>query len=173
MNYATTTNRLKAFYPGWSRWVGTGGNIDSLTPCLCGYYTTSFINFLHFLRFIASSLCICQIWLSSSRPTTSENLVLKGVIELIWTDNWPPAARRAASTCVDRSQRRTEPCVACRGESAGHRSASAPPINSQSQSLLITTANDSVFSLQSSTAPLTRSPANSLDNDKTAYFRTP
>jgi len=151
---------------------------------------------------MASSLCIWQIWLSSSRPTTSENLVLKGVIELIWTNDWPPAVRRAASTCVDRSQRRTEPCVACREESEGHRSASAPPINSQSQSLLIktanhslfssqqpitvsshynsqshslliTTANHSHFSSQSSTALLTRPPANSLDNDKTAYFRTP
>jgi len=139
-----------------------------LTHTICGYYTTSLINFLHFLRFIASSLCICQIWLSSSRPTTSENLVLKGVIELIWTNDWPPAAWQAASTCVDRSQRRTEPCVACREESAGHRSASAPPINSQSQSLfssqqpitvsfrhnsqsqslLITTANHSLFSSQ-------------------------
>ena len=47
----TTTARLMALYPGQPRW---GGNIHSLTACLCGYYTTYSINFLHLLRSTAS-----------------------------------------------------------------------------------------------------------------------
>jgi len=41
-------------------------NIHSLTPCLCGYYTTSLINFLYFLWSTASSLHICWVWHSFS-----------------------------------------------------------------------------------------------------------
>jgi len=41
-------------------------NIHSLTPCLCGYHTISLINVLYFLRSIASSLHICQVWQSFS-----------------------------------------------------------------------------------------------------------
>jgi len=42
------------------------GKNHSLTPCLCGYYTVSLINFLHFLRSIASSWHICWVWPSFS-----------------------------------------------------------------------------------------------------------
>ena len=41
-------------------------NIRSLTPRLCGCYTTSLINFLHFLRYIASFLHSRVVWQSSS-----------------------------------------------------------------------------------------------------------
>ena len=41
-------------------------NIHSLTPCLCGYYTTSLINFLHFVLSTASSLHSCGVWRSFS-----------------------------------------------------------------------------------------------------------
>ena len=41
----------------------------SLTPYLCGYYTTSLINFLRSLQLISSSLHICR--LSQSFHTTS------------------------------------------------------------------------------------------------------
>jgi len=34
-------------------------NIHSLTPHLCGYYTTSLINFLYVIQSIASSLRVC------------------------------------------------------------------------------------------------------------------
>jgi len=54
----TTTVCLTALYPGRSGWASTRRNMHSLTPCLCGCYTTSLINFLHLLRFIASSLHI-------------------------------------------------------------------------------------------------------------------
>jgi len=37
----TTTTRLTALYTGRPEWAGTRRNIHSLTPCLCGYYTTS------------------------------------------------------------------------------------------------------------------------------------
>jgi len=37
----TTTTHLTALYPGRRGWAGTRRNIHSLTPCLCGYYTTS------------------------------------------------------------------------------------------------------------------------------------
>jgi len=42
----TTTTYLTALYPQWSGWAGTRTNIHSLTPCLCGYYTTSLMNYL-------------------------------------------------------------------------------------------------------------------------------
>jgi len=44
-------------------------NINSFTSCLCGYYTTSLINFLHFLWSTASSLHIC--WVCQSFSITS------------------------------------------------------------------------------------------------------
>ena len=37
-------------------------NIHSLTSCLCSYYTTPLINFIHFLWPTASSLRICWVW---------------------------------------------------------------------------------------------------------------
>ena len=37
-------------------------DIQSLTSCLCGYYTTSLINFLHVLLSMASSLHSCRVW---------------------------------------------------------------------------------------------------------------
>jgi len=49
----TTTACLTALYPGRPRWVGTRRNTHSVTPCLCGYYTTLLIIFLHFLWSIA------------------------------------------------------------------------------------------------------------------------
>jgi len=41
-------------------------NVHSLTPRLCGCYTTSLINCLHFLRSIVSSLHSCRVWQSFS-----------------------------------------------------------------------------------------------------------
>jgi len=35
-----TTTRLSALYPGRPRWASIRKK-HSLTPCLCGYYTTS------------------------------------------------------------------------------------------------------------------------------------
>jgi len=49
-----------------------------------------------------------------------------------YDNNWPSAALPAAATCVDRSQRRTEPCAACRGQPVDCRSTSAPPDKSPS-----------------------------------------
>jgi len=43
------TTRLMALYPGRPGSAGSRQNIHLLTPCLCGYHTTSLINFLHFL----------------------------------------------------------------------------------------------------------------------------
>jgi len=57
----TTTSCLTVLYLGWPGWDTTRRNIHSLTPCLCGYYTTSLINFFHFLCSIASYLHICCI----------------------------------------------------------------------------------------------------------------
>ena len=45
----TTTACLTDHYPRQPGWGGTRRNIHSLTPCDCGYHTTSFINFLYFL----------------------------------------------------------------------------------------------------------------------------
>jgi len=47
---------------GRPRWDGTRRNIHSLTACPCQHYTTSFINFLHFLPSIASSMHIGRVW---------------------------------------------------------------------------------------------------------------
>jgi len=55
-----------ALYPGWPGWAATRKDIHSLTPCLCGYYTTSLVNFLYFSQSTASSLHICQVWQSVS-----------------------------------------------------------------------------------------------------------
>jgi len=46
-----------ALCPRWPRWAGSRRNIHSLTPCLCGHYTTSVIDFLHFST-------VCSIFLA-------------------------------------------------------------------------------------------------------------
>ena len=55
--FQLTTTHLTALYPGQTGWASIRRNIHSLTPCLCGYYTASLINFIHFLWSTASA-CI-------------------------------------------------------------------------------------------------------------------
>ena len=57
-----SNNSLMSLYPGRPR----VSQVHSHPPCLCGYYTTSLIKFLHFLRPIASSLNLCWVWQSFS-----------------------------------------------------------------------------------------------------------
>jgi len=45
------------------------------TSCLCGYYTTSLISFLHFLWSTASFFCIYRVW--QKRSCMDNELVLK------------------------------------------------------------------------------------------------
>jgi len=53
---------LPALYAGRTRWASPEKNIHSITPHPRGYYTTSLVNFRHFLRSTASSLHICWVW---------------------------------------------------------------------------------------------------------------
>ena len=62
----TATTHLMALHP---RQPGWASNSKTLTPCVCGYYTTSWINFLHSLQSIASSLRIW--WVRQSLLITS------------------------------------------------------------------------------------------------------
>ena len=55
-----SNNSLMSLYPGRPR----VSQVHSHPPCLCGYYTTSLIKFLHFLWSIASSLHNCRVWQS-------------------------------------------------------------------------------------------------------------
>jgi len=60
-----------ALYPGRSRWAGSRWNIHSLTSCLCGcgYYTTSVINFLHFLLIFLAYLSDLTIFFFDLTPS--------------------------------------------------------------------------------------------------------
>jgi len=57
----TVTTHLTGLYPRRPGWTSTRRNILSLISYLCGYYTWSWIYFLHFLQSIASLLHICRV----------------------------------------------------------------------------------------------------------------
>ena len=57
--FTTTTTCLMVLYPCQPGWAKARRNIHSLTSCLCRYYTTPLINFLHFLRSTKSFLHNC------------------------------------------------------------------------------------------------------------------
>ena len=60
-------NNKKTFNGPLSR--STHKNIYLLIPSLCGYDTTSLINFLHFLQSLVYSLHSCHVWQSFSTPS--------------------------------------------------------------------------------------------------------
>jgi len=74
-------NRCVCVCPGLPRWAGTRRNIHPLTRHIHPDHQTSFINYIHLLRSIASSLFNLRAWQSSSTTFLQSP-------DSLWSSSW-------------------------------------------------------------------------------------